>query len=199
MPILVDRTRLPEDWPTNRGEPAFWEELGRTIATFAHLEDTLARAYFALTSTGRFADSHDAGAAYHEWAKELEQSLTDPLAALAKKLAKAFDDDRVQTDLAADVLCRLDELRVWRNALSHGAWQGFEDDGSIALRFFRKSNRGPEQLDDRLTFADVASIRAATVRLTIDVVDIVSAAGVRFPGSAFPGVDVAEYPTEQPN
>ena len=44
MPLVVDRERLPEGWPTNRGTPAFWEELGRTVAALTHLEDMLARA-----------------------------------------------------------------------------------------------------------------------------------------------------------
>lgn len=200
MPLVVDRARLPEGWPTNHGEPAFWEELGRTVATFAHLEDVLARAHFALAGSIGFADFREARASYRKREKAFEQSLTDPLDRLAKKLERVFnDDERVPDDCAADVLARLDRLRTWRNALSHGAWQSFEDDGSITLRFFRrrKGDDGPEQLNSRLTLEYIASIRAEVVHLTVDIVDIVSAAGVRFPGTELPGVDVAEYLVEQ--
>ena len=192
MPLVVDRARLPEDWPTNRGTPAFWEALGRTVAAFTHLEDMLARAYFGLTASRQFADMEEATAAFPQWEKDLKATLTDSLYSLTSKLRKAFsDDDRVCDDVAHGFLARLDALRVWRNALCHGAGQGFATDDSTSLRHFRKGDDGPEQLDDRLTLATISSIRAETVSLTLDVVDIVSAAGVRFPGTALPGIDLS--------
>ena len=38
----------------------------------------------------------------------------------------------------------------------------------------------------------ISAIRAATADLTVDILDIVTAAGVRFPGSALPGANVTE-------
>ena len=67
MPLVVDRARLPEDWPTNRGPSAFWEALGRTVATFSHLEDMMARAWFGLTATREFEDMGQAEAAFPRW------------------------------------------------------------------------------------------------------------------------------------
>ena len=190
MPRVVDRPRLPEDWPTNRGSPAFWEELGRTVVTFSHLEDMAARAYFGLTATRQFEDWDQAEATFPQWEKELKQSLTDSLYSLTSKLRKAFaDDDRVCDDLAGNILARLDELRVWRNALSHGAWHSFEADGSTCLRHFKYTPDGPEALEGRLSINTISAIRAATADL---IVDIVTAAGVRFPGSALPGANVTE-------
>ena len=197
MPLVVDRTRLPEGWPTNCGRPAFWEELGRTVATLAQLEDMLSRAHFALTVSREFADIDQARAAYPQWAKALKQSLTDPLDALAKKLARAFrDDERVPASAAADVLARLDDLRIWRNALCHGAWQDFADDGSATLRFFRRGCDGPEQLENRLTLEDIASIRAEAVHLIVDIVDLAAVAGVRFPGTELPSVHMPDNLTD---
>ena len=192
MPRVVDRACLPEDWPTHRGSSELWEELGRAIASFSHLEDTLARAYFGLTGTKTFETVDRAEAAFRQWAKELKQSLTDSLYALTSKLGKAFeDDDRVSRAVASDIIARLNELRVWRNALCHGAWQGFSADGSSQLRYFRKTARGVEQLDVRLTLEKVSSIRLATVELTLDIVDLLSVAGVQFPDSAPPDIDDA--------
>ena len=194
MPFIVDRARLPEDWPTNRGSSAFWEQLGRTVATFSHLEDMMARAYLGLTVTREFEDMEQAEAAFPEWEKALKETLTDSLHSLTKKLNKAFkDDDRVSNEVAGAYLARLDELRVWRNALCHGAWQGFQDDGSVGLRHFRRGDEGPESLENRLSVETLSSIRAATVDLTADLVDILSAAGVRFPGTALPGAPVTDY------
>ena len=194
MPPIIDRARLPEDWPTNRGSGAFWEQLGRTVATFSHLEDMMARAYLGLTATREFEDMERAEAAFPEWEKALKETLTDSLHSLTKKLNRAFkDDDRVSDEVAGAYLARLDELRVWRNALCHGAWQGFQDDGSVGLRHFRRGDEGPESLENRLSVETLSSIRAATVDLTADLVDILSAAGVRFPGTALPGAPVTDY------
>lgn len=197
MPLVVDRARLPENWPTNAGPPAFWEELGRTVAVLTHLEDMLERTYFGLTGSRRFANMEEATAAYPQWEKDLKETLADTLGPLTVKLRRAFrDDDRVSDDVADGFLTRLDALRVWRNALCHGSWQGFAPDGSVTLRHFRKGADGPEPLDDRLTLDSISAIRAEAVALTVDVVDIVSALGVRFPGSALPGIDLAEHMRE---
>ena len=112
----------------------------------------------------------------------------------AKKLKKAFkDDDRVPDEVLGAFLARLDEVRVWRNALCHGAWQGFREDGTVGLRCFRRGDEGPERLEDRLSVETLSSIRAATVDLTADLADILSAAGARFPGTALPGAVVTDY------
>ena len=194
MPLVVDRERLPEHWPTNRGSSAFWGELGRTVATFSHLEDMMARAWYGLTATREFEDMEQANAAFPEWERALEESLADSLSSLTRKLGKAFNDDkRVPHKIAGAYLARLDELRVWRDALCHGAWQGFDDDGSVGLRHFRRGEEGPESLENRLSVEILASIRAAAVDLTADLVDILSAAGVRFPGTALPGAAITDH------
>ena len=139
----------------------------------------------------------EAAAAFPRWENDLKETLTDTLHALTTKLGKAFRDDaRVPGDVADPFLARLNALRVWRNALSHGAWQGFAEDGSTSLRHFRKAADGPEILDNRLTVENLSAIREETVALTIDVVDIVSSLGVRFPSSALPGISLAEHMRE---
>lgn len=194
MPLIVDRARLPEDWPTNGGSSGFWEQLGRTVATFSHLEDMMARAWFGLTATREFEDMEQAEAAFPDWEKALKETVTGSLHSLTKMLHKAFeDDDRVSDEVAGAYLARLNELRVWRNALCHGAWQGFQEDGSVGLRYFRRRDEGPESLENRLSVETLASIRAATVEATADLVDILSIAGVRFPGTALPGAPVTDY------
>ncbi len=40
---------LPPGFPTQAHSPPFWEALGRAIATFGFLEETLGRAIFAYT------------------------------------------------------------------------------------------------------------------------------------------------------
>ena len=194
MLLVVDRARLPDDWPTNRGSRAFWEQLGRTVATFSYLEDMMARAWFGLTATRQFEDMEQAEAAFPQWEKALKESLTDSLRSLTDKLKRAFnDDERVPDEVVGAFLARLDELRVWRNALCHGTWQDFREDDTVGLRYFRRADAGPEGLEDRLSVESLCAIRTATVDLTADLVDILSAAGVRFPGTALPGAAVTDY------
>ena len=188
---VVDRGRLPDDWPTNRGFSRFWEELGRTVATFSHLEDMLARASFGLTGTQRFYSIEQAEAAFPQWEEKLKESLSDTLGSLTSKREAIENDDRVPDDRARQVLARLNELRVWRNALCHGAWQDFAVDGSVELRYFKKTRDGPERLDDRLDLESISSIRTTTVELTLEIVDLLSAAGVQFPGTKMPRGDGA--------
>ena len=106
-----------------------------------------------------------------------------------------LDDDRWKAVTTVGYLAHPETLKH-RPCRSHAVnvtmpWQEFATDGSTSIRHFRKGDDGPEQLDDRLTLATISSIRAETVSLTLDVVDIVSAAGVRFPGTALPGIDLS--------
>ena len=122
-------------------------------------------------------------------------TFTDSLAKLTgdeQKAAKttAFD---LQMDTSAPGLSFHRVDRVRRNALCHGAWQGFGDDGSVGLRHFRRGDEGPESLEKRLSVESLSSVRDATVELTADLVDILSAAGVRFPGTALPGAAITDY------
>ena len=191
MSPTIDRARLPEHWPTNRAPGEFWETLGRTVATFSHLEDMMVRAWFGLTSTHGFEDMEQAGAAFPNWERDLKSSLTDSLHLLARKLERAFkDDDRIPDDFANAFLARLSEIRIWRNALLHGAWQEFREDGSVELRHFKRGNEGPERLENRLSVEVLSSIRGETVDLMIDLVEILNMADIHFPGTAWSGADV---------
>ena len=191
-PERVDRNELPAEWPTHRGTPAFWEELGRTVAAFGFLEDTLARACFALTATCEYANIGEAEAAFAKWGTKLERSLTDTLASLTSKIGEVFEnDDRVPADVGSDIVRRLHELAVWRNALCHGAWVRFDADGSAWLRYFRRTSDGPEALDCSLSPEEIANIRTATVDVTLCLMDTVARIGVRFPGTKRPSVEVA--------
>ena len=184
-PAPVNRDDLPAKWPTHEGAPVFWEEIGRTVAAFGFLEDVLARAYFALTATREYAIIDEAEAAFPGWPKNLERSLTDTLASLTAKIGEAFEnDDRVLPAVGSAIVGRLCELRIWRNALCHGAWVQFEADGSARLRHFRKTEAGPEMLDTCLSLEDIVNIRAETVDITILVRNTVTQAGIQFPGTA---------------
>ena len=88
---LVNRDGLPENFPTHRHAPDFWTELGRTVATFGFLEQTLGKAIFALTATQPH-DSGDVSAAYEAWLPKLQRAVSDPLGGLIDTYGKALKD-----------------------------------------------------------------------------------------------------------
>ena len=155
------------------------------MASFGFLEDTLARTCFALTGS-RECRQEDVNEAYIQgWIRSLEVSLYDNLGRLIKRIRDALtDDDRIPPEVGSSIVERLRNLSVWRNALCHGAWTDFDADGFARLRFFRKTNEGPEMLDDRLSQEKIARIRAEAIDLTILLMDVTRSIGVPFPGTA---------------
>src|SRR5450756_1659984 len=85
---IVDMDRLPQQFPTHRHERAFWESLGRAVATFGFLEEVLAKAIFAFTATRPY-DEAEIEQAYAKWALTLEHVLIDPLGNLIDTYGKA--------------------------------------------------------------------------------------------------------------
>jgi hypothetical protein len=81
--------RLPDHFPTQLHSGAFWEQLGRTVATFGFLEDTLGRAIFALSGTVRYVENEIDEAALAKWLSTLERALADPLGGLIDAYGKA--------------------------------------------------------------------------------------------------------------
>src|SRR6185437_10357810 len=85
---IVDRDGLPAQFPTHLHGPQFWEELGRTIATFGFLEDVLAKAIFSFTGTREYHED-EIGADYAQWLSTLVRALSDQLSNLIDVYAKS--------------------------------------------------------------------------------------------------------------
>ena len=79
MASLVDFDQLPEMFPTHRHDPAFWEMLGRVVATYGFLEETLGKAFFSFTATRPYEEL-EIEEAYSQWIPTLELALSDALA-----------------------------------------------------------------------------------------------------------------------
>src|SRR5688572_4527899 len=114
---VVDLDRLPPKFPTHVHAPEFWEELGRTVATFGFLEETLGKAIFSFTAT-RSYEEDELQAAFEAWVSKLERALSDPLGNLIDSFGKAVRDHTGAT--IANLPDLLDDLRkasAVRNAL----------------------------------------------------------------------------------
>ena len=79
----VDRANLPAKWPLDRHAPEFWEQLGRTVATFGFLEEVLWRAIFAFTGTRQYPPE-EIQAAFDAWEPILKKARSDTLTPLLK-------------------------------------------------------------------------------------------------------------------
>ena len=92
----IDLSGLPGQFPTHRHEGAFWESLGRAVATFGFLEEVLAKAVFAFTATRPY-DEKEIQQAYADWLPKLERALTDPLGKLIDAYGKAVREHKNAT------------------------------------------------------------------------------------------------------
>jgi len=181
---IIDRSALPPEFPTQRHPPELWEHLGRTVATFGFLEETLAKAIFAFTATTEYSDE-EVQKALDKWPDQLERALSDTLYPLAEVYGKVVREHQ------GSVLQNVDELiedikkaADIRNAISHGSWHQPNAAGETALFFF---NRKAEKFDDLIDVAYLKRVQVFVVDLICTVINSVTAMGWQFPGGAGPG------------
>ena len=102
---------------------------GRTVATFGFLEITIARALFLLTGTAeqeRELTEED----FQAWTKQMQNALAGSIGRLVPKLQTAFrKDSRISREDEDDVICRLEQLKQWRDIPCHAAWVEFNTEG----------------------------------------------------------------------
>ena len=195
----IDRERMPDQWPTHRIPPEFWEELGRTIGTLAFLEDCLKRANLAITATRTYRTVEQAETAFATWERDLETSLNETLGRLAKRLATAIRADKRYSADAVDAIEHgLKSIAERRNALCHGAWVGYDQDSGVATLRYWKGDEWRQRTSRTLSSTDLALIRRKAVEITYEVVDLVVSQGIQLPGSTAPGKEIRKE-FETPN
>ena len=181
---IVDKSRLPNGFPTHRHESVFWEQLGRVVATFAFLEETLARAIFAFTATRPYDDS-EIQQAFAEWLPKLEHALTDPLGNLIGTYDKAVRAHPGATIMNLDDL--LGDLRnaaELRNVLCHGSWPPPDANGKSVPFFVDRKKR---VFDTAVDSAFLTQVQQRAAELACEVISTVTHMGLQFPGSTGPG------------
>lgn len=162
----------------------FWENLGRTIATFGFLEEVLGKAIFAFTATARYPES-EVEAAFEKWLPTLERALIDPLAGLIDAYGKAVrnNSEATVTNLD-DLLSELRKASVIRNVLCHGAWRTPDADRKSLPLFV---NRSKMVWDTPIDIPYLKQTQKAVAELVCEVVNTVTHMGWQFPGSRGPG------------
>lgn len=184
---VIDRASLPTDFPTHRHPANFWENLGRTVATFGLLEEVLCKAIFAFTATRTYDDA-EIGDAYEQWLPKLQRALSDQLGGLIETYGKSVREHSNATFSNLPEL--LDDMRAAskiRNVLCHGSWRCPDQNGASIPFFVSRQGECFEAVVD----SDwLEQTRQHVVTLICSVISTVTHMGWQFPGSAGPGVPI---------
>lgn len=187
----VARDQLPVDYPTHRHSGVFWEQLGRTVASYGFLEQVLGRAIFALTATRRYAQD-DLEQAYSKWLGQLERALTDPLGGLIDSYSSALRNyHKMPASNLEQLVEDLRQAAELRNVLCHGAWQAPDANGKSLPLFVDKKQR---IFATSIDIAYLQQVRAQVAGLVCSVFNSIGSTGLQFPGSAGPGDSCVPLP-----
>jgi hypothetical protein len=187
--FVVDIKNLPASFPTHRHSAVFWENLGRTVATFGFLEEVLGKAIFAFTATTHYSEN-EVEAAFEKWLPTLERALMDPLGGLIDAYGKAVrgNSQATVTNLD-DLLGELRKASVIRNVFCHASWRKPDANGkSLPLFVNRKKMVWNEPIDS----AFLQQTQRAVAELACEVMSTVTHMGWQFPGSRGPGKTIFE-------
>lgn len=189
MRSIIDRNNLPKMFPTHRHDPKFWEHLGRAIASFGFLEDTLKKAYFSFTGTTLVA-REDAEKAVKQWGRKLEKIMTMQLWNLADEFEQAATaNPSNSTENIGELVADIKKAAELRNILCHGSWMLPNNEGKSVPRFSKKDRATGKivQFADKIGIDFLLQVQAHVTDLICSVIDTVTHMGYQFPGGAGPG------------
>jgi hypothetical protein len=190
---VVDLRGLPDRFPTHSHEAAFWEGLGRAVATFGFLEEILGKAIFLFTATRPY-DETELQRAYDAWLPKLERALIDPLGSLIAAYGEAVRDHPEATiENLDDLLTALGRAADMRNILCHGSW-GLPNAVGASVPFF--VNRQRMVVDTAMDVNFLAQVQRSVAELACAIVNTVTHMGWQFPGSTGPGKTI---PGDEPS
>ena len=184
---VIDLNKLSKNDFTELHPSEFWEELGRTVATYGVLEETLAKASFVFSGT-KVAPTENIELAVSEWVKGLEKSLSETLGSLINRFQGATKNHpELSTDNIGELCEELRNSARIRNALCHGSWRSANDQGKFKLFYFdQKLGR----FEDLVDIQYLQQTRLAVCKLTANVINTVTHMGYSFPGSQSPGEQI---------
>ncbi len=181
----VNLSDLPPDFPLLVQDPFFWECLGRTVATFGHLEYVLKGAIFSFTLTTKPNSREALEKAYSEWIPKLKKSLSDPLGGLINTYDEAVSENPEATlENLDDLLERLRKVSKIRNVLCHAAWRKPDQNGASVPFLINRQN---EVFETPIDVSFLKTVQRCAAELICDVIDSVTRMGWQFPGTNGPG------------
>lgn len=190
---VIDRDKLHTDYPTHCHSALFWEELGRTVASFGFVEEMLGKAIFALSGTVAFDPAGDPEA-FNKWIETLKKALTDQLDGLIIAYKRALEENaRTNGKNHSGHLADLDQARIIRNVLCHASWGKPDYEGRTVPMFV---NRKLTVFDTPVDVEFLRQTRSALKEIVCDILDNVTSVGWKFPGSGSPGEQLWPHPAE---
>lgn len=181
---IVSFKELNKLYPTNFHSPGFWEELGRTIATFGFLENCLTKAIFAYEMIREY-EEEELEEAYLNFVKRMEVTASDALGSLVDKFGKVVRDHREPPfDGFEELISELKKATHYRNVICHGFWEKPDTDGKSRPFFVNKKR---EIFDMPIDQEFLSRIRVSALELCCHVINSVTARGWQFPSSGGPG------------
>ncbi len=181
---VIDPTHLPAGFPTHRHSPAFWEALGRAVASFGFLEETLARAIFGFTGTRKIPEK-DAEAEFEKWLATLKRTLSDSLGPLIDTYGKAVRGHQDANIPNFDtLLADLRKATKLRNVICHGSWRPPDANG-FSTTFYVDKKEGV--FTSPVDIAYLQQIQTGVAEVTAGVVNSFTYMGWQFPGTSGPG------------
>jgi hypothetical protein len=189
---VVDRSALPALYPTHMHPGAFWEQLGRTMASFGFLEEVLGKAIFAFTATRNYS-KNEIENAYETWMSKLEIALSGDLWKLADNYGKALkENQRSSVENVDDLVQNFKDAAKVRNILCHASWRVPDDEGKSLPFFVSRKN---EVCETKFDIELLRKVQDHVNELACDVVDSVTQMGYQFPGGIGPGERI--WPSHQ--
>lgn len=189
MSRIINIDALQDMYPTHQHNPIFWERLGRVVATFGFLEETLGKAIFAFTATKPYSEQ-EVKKALDAWLPELENVLSNPLWNLIESYGKAVREHPNATiENLADLIEQLKEAAKIRNVICHCSWLKPNSQGA-SVPFF--VNKQQELFDTAIDAAWLAQLQKHVSELICAVINTVTFMGWQFPGSAGLGKVILE-------
>lgn len=189
MSHIINIDALPEMYPTHRHEPVFWEGLGRAVATYGFLEETLGKAIFAFTATKPYSEQ-EVQAAINGWLPKLQHALSDQLWNLIELYEKSVrENQNASIENLDNLIEQLKEAAKIRNVICHGSWRTPNYDGT-SVPFF--VNRQQELFDTAIDVAWLSQLQMHVAELICAVINTVTHMGWQFPGGSGPGKVVLE-------
>lgn len=184
---FIDVAKVPTAFPTHRHPAEFWAAVGRSVATFGFLEETLRKAIFSFTATRSYPED-EISAAFERWLPTLERALSDQLGNLIDTYAKAVREHGCSTiENLSELVADLKAASVVRNVICHGSW-GLPDGAGSAVPLF--VNRKSEIFETSIDVEYLERLQRHTAELACDVIDSVTQMGWQFPGSSGPGMSI---------
>ena len=180
----IDRKNLPRNFPTHFHESRFWEQLGRTIATYGFLEEVLGKAIFAFTQLDDCRENID-----EEYLSKKIKKLEEALVGNLKQLADRFEvatrgEEKLANNEIKKLVGEIKKAAVIRDVLCHGSWQKPNSDGAPKPFFV---NKNVECFETEIDFNWLKQVQDHVVNLVCEVIDCVTMTGRQFPGASSDG------------